>query len=258
MRSLIFILLVSVALSGNLYAGDNKHHAPEEENQCIGAGPQSPRDIDNGAGSNSVIFEGAPSIKSMNLCNIHFHRNAEHKSAAYSTFVEDGSNSGWACQEPAPGRLSKKHVEYNGCEGIAEGDTIEIHWVHTTCDINTQGVKPLGGGLNACLTTMCPNPQLKVAAQVFVLQKNGELKFAESPISHNDPTVVYSGSTTGTSWNNNHCSPLQVTWDVKKTCDTLDIDDFSKWCSNNKYKDNHAHGVRKLVTSEALLGKISQ
>lgn len=258
MRSFILVLLVSIVLVGSVDAGDKKHEAPEEVNHCIGAGPQSPRDIDNRAGSNSVKFEDAPSIKDMNLCNIHFHRNAEHKSAEYSTFVKDGSNSGWACQEPAAGRLSKKHAEYNGCEGIAEGDTIEVHWVHTTCDINTPGVKPLGGGLNACLTTMCPNPQLKVVAQVFVLQKNGELKFAESPISHNDPTVVYSGSTTGTSWNNNHCSPLQVTWDVKKTCDTLDIDDFSKWCSNNKYKDNHAHGVRELVTSEALLSKITE
>lgn len=258
MRFLILALLFSVALAGNLYAGESKHHPPEEENQCIGAGPQSPRDIDNRAGNNSVIFEEAPPIKDMNICNIHFHRNAEHKSAAFSTFVENGSNSGWACQEPVAGRLSKKHAEHNGCEGISEGDTIEVHWVYTTCDINTHGVEPMGGGLNACLTTMCPNPQLKVVAQIFVLQKNGKLKFAESPISHSDPTVVYIGSTTGTSWNNNHCSPLQVTWDVKKTCDTLDIDNFSNWCSNNRYKDNHAHGVRKLVTSKALLSKISQ
>ena len=88
--------------------------------------------------------------------------------------------------------------------------------------------------------------------------KNGKLKFSESPMSHTGPSVLYTGSTTGTSYNNHHCSPLQVTWDVKKTCDTLDIDDFSNWCSNNKYKDNHAHGVRELVTSEALLSKISR
>jgi hypothetical protein len=139
---------------------------------------------------------------------------------------------------------------------IAAGDTIEVHWVHTTCDIETEGVTPMGGGLSACLTTMCPNPQLKVVAQVFVLQKNGELKFTDSLVSSNDPSVVYTGSTTGTSYSNHHCSEFQVTWDVKKTCDSLDIDDFSKWCSNNEYKDNHAHGVRYLVTSETLLSKI--
>ena len=194
----------------------------------------------------------------MNLCNIHFHRNAEHKAAAYSTFVKDGDNSGWACQEPAAGRLSKEHVEYNGCEGIEEGDTIEVHWVYTTCDTETAGVTPLGGGLNACLTTICSSPEVRVVAQVFVLQKNSDLKFAKSSISHNDPRVVYTGSTIGTSYSNNHCSPFQVTWDVKTTCDTLDIDDFSNWCGHNEYNEHHAHGVRELVTSESLLSKISK
>lgn len=258
MRSLILVILVSLALVGNVFASEKKHAVPEEVNQCIGAGPQSPRDIDKPAGSNPVMFEEAPAVADMNLCNVHFHRNAEHKSAAYSIYVKDGDHSGWACQEPAAGRLEHKHAEYKGCEGIAEGDTIEVHWVHTTCDINTKGVKPLGGGLNACLTTMCPNPQLKVVAQVFVLQKNGELKFSETPMSQNDPSVEYTGSTTGTSYSNEHCSEFQVTWDVDKTCKTLDIDDFSKWCSGNKYKDNHAHGVRELVTSESLLSKISK
>ena len=258
MRSIAVALLISTALVGNLYASDAKHDVPKEENKCIGAGPQSPRDIDKSAGNNTVIFEKAPAMADMNLCNIHFHRNAEHKSAAYSTFVEDGSNSGWACKEPAPGRLAMEHAEYKGCEGIAPGDTIEVHWVYTTCDIETAGVTPMGGGLSACLTTTCSNPELRVAAQVFVLQENGELKFSESPINHNEQTVEYTGSTTGTTYSNNHCSPFQVTWDVKKTCATLDIDDFSKWCSNNIYKDKHAHGVRELVTSEALLSKIPE
>jgi hypothetical protein len=82
MRVLIFIFLISITLTANLYAGEQKHAVPDKANQCIGAGPQSPRDIDNPAGSNSVKFETAPLIEEMNLCNIHFHRNAEHKSEA--------------------------------------------------------------------------------------------------------------------------------------------------------------------------------
>jgi len=251
-------LLAGVALAGNVYASGDKHEAPKEKNHCIGAGPQAPRDIDKHAGSNSVIFSEAPAVENMNLCNIHFHRNAEHKAAAYSTYVEDGDHSGWACQEPAPGRLAHKHAEYNSCEGIAEGDTIEVHWVYTTCDVESEGVTPMGGGLNACMTSICANPQLRVVAQVFMLQKNGELKFADSPTNTNDPTVDYIGSTTGPTYNNEHCSQFQVTWDVNATCHTLDIDDFSKWCSNNKYHESHAHGVRELVTPEALLSKISK
>ena len=205
MKSMALVLFLSLSLAGNLYASENKHEVPEEVNQCIGAGPQAPRDIDSAAGSNGVIFTQAPAAQEMNLCNIHFHRNAEHKSAAYSTYVEDGSNSGWACSEPAPGRLAMEHAEYKGCEGIAPGDTIEIHWVYTTCDTDTAGVTPMGGGLNACLTSICSNPQLRVVAQVFVLQENGEMKFTATPDSHGDPTVVYTGSTTGTTYSNKHC-----------------------------------------------------
>jgi hypothetical protein len=259
-KSLGLAMFLSAALVGTVYANEKPHHgAPKEVNQCIGAGPQAPRDIDSLAGNNAVTFVEAPAIADTNLCNVHFHWNAEHKAAAYSTFVEAGDHSGWACQEPAAGRLENEHAEYNDCKGIAEGDTIEVHWVYTTCDTESAGVQPLGAALSACMTTTCSNPELHVAAQVFVLQKNGELKFTEeAPISSDDPMVTYIGSTTGPTFSNEHCSPYQVTWDVKSTCGTLDIDDFSKWCADNKYHENHAHGVRKLVTPESLLSKISK
>jgi Delta carbonic anhydrase len=258
MRYVGIALLLSAALVGNVYANEQKHEAPQEANKCIGAGPQAPRDIDNTAGSNPVVFTMAPEIADMNLCNVHFHRNAEHKAAAYSTFVKDGEHSGWACQEPAAGRLENEHAEYNGCLGVTEGDTIEVHWVYTTCDINSPGVQPAGKGLSACMTSTCANPELRVEAQVFTLQKNGDLKFAQAPTNATDPIVTYIGSTTGPTYNNNHCSQFQVTWDVNPTCRTLDIDDFSKWCSDNQYNENHAHGVRDLVTPEGLLSKISK
>jgi len=44
-----------------------------------GFGPQSPRDIDAIAGNNPRSFSAAPASAEMNLCNIHFHKNAEHK-----------------------------------------------------------------------------------------------------------------------------------------------------------------------------------
>ena len=253
-------LLAGMALAGNVYAsGGGKHEAPKDTNKCIGAGPQAPRDIDKIAGSNPVVFEMAPAISEMDLCNVHFHRNAEHKAADYSVFVKDGDHSGWACKEPAPGRLEHHHAEHNGCQGIAAGDTIEVHWVYTTCNTESTGVTPMGGGLSACMTTTCSNPELRVVAQVFLLEKDGKLKFSDTePISHNAPTVEYIGSTTGTSYSNDHCSPFQVTWDVKTSCDTLDIDDFSKWCSSNKYNDNHAHGCRELVTPENLLSNTAK
>ena len=44
---------------------------------CVGYGPQTPRDIDSVAGTNARSFSLAPPSTEMNLCNIHFHANAE-------------------------------------------------------------------------------------------------------------------------------------------------------------------------------------
>ncbi len=263
MKSL-FTMFLSIVFFAGLTFGVNAVHAgsskkaDHQDNQCVAAGPQSPRDISVPDGQNSVQFNSAPAYEKMNLCNVHFHRNAEHKAPNYSVFVEDGDHSGWACKEPTSERLAEgSHVKYKGCEGIAEGDTIEVHWVYTTCDIETEGAKPLGGGLSACMTELCSNPQLRVEAQVFLLSKDGALKFNDlEPVNSHTNTVSYEGSTTGTSYSNTNCSPYQVNWNVRTSCNTLDIDDFAQWCSDNKYNDHHAHGVRALVTSPELLSPI--
>lgn len=257
MKSLLALLCSAIMFTGVAYASGAKK-ADHKDNQCVAAGPQSPRDIAVTKGTNSVQFNSAPEYKDMNLCNVHFHRNAEHKAPEYSTYVTDGDNSGWACKEPSAARLAKgSHVEYKHCEGVQPGDTVEVHWVYTTCDTETKGAKPLGGGLSACMTETCANPQLRVEAQVFVLEKNGKLKFNDlEPVTAGGDIVRYTGSTTGTSYSNDHCSPYQVNWNVRSSCETLDIDDFAKWCGDNKYNDHHAHGVRALVTAPELLSPI--
>lgn len=253
-------LLCSVSMFSILaFAGEASAEEIEERkgNQCVGAGPQSPRDIAVTEGTNMVRFNSSPDYKEMNLCNVHFHRNAEHKAPAYSVYVKDGDHSGWACNEPSAERLAKgSHVEYEHCEGIQPGDTIEVHWVYTSCDTESRGIKP-GAGLGACMTETCANPQLRVEAQVFVLEKDGKLQFNDfKPVTPGGDIVRYVGSTTGTSYSNDHCSPYQVNWNVRPSCETLDIDDFAKWCGHNKYNDHHAHGVRELVTAPELLSPI--
>lgn len=47
--------------------------------------------------------------------------------------------------------------------GLKPGDTIEVHWVHSSCDI-----KP-GKGLGSCLSKSCANPDLHVETQVFTV-----------------------------------------------------------------------------------------
>jgi hypothetical protein len=64
-------------------------------------GPQSPRDINSSKGNNNIAFRAAPDFTKMDLCNIHFHKNAEHKSGEFSKYAGNvdvgGFQSGYQC-----------------------------------------------------------------------------------------------------------------------------------------------------------------
>ncbi|ETW92049.1 MAG: hypothetical protein ETSY1_45435 [Candidatus Entotheonella factor] len=51
----------------------------QTQNLCVGYGPQSPRDIRQHKGTNKMSSSLAPKYENMNLCSIHFHKNAEHR-----------------------------------------------------------------------------------------------------------------------------------------------------------------------------------
>lgn len=127
-------------------------------------GPQTPRDIGDFYGENPVTFPLEKNYRKLNLCNIHFHKNAEHKGPGFSVHKGDGKHDGYACNERVD--YSEKRFAKFGpgaCKGIEAGDTIEVHWVHSSCD-----VKP-GATLGSCLAEGCTNPKLRVETQVFLL-----------------------------------------------------------------------------------------
>ena len=64
--------------------------------------------------------------------------------------------------------------------------------------------------------------------------------------------MTYDGSTTGPGYNEIG-SPLQVSWSVRTKVLKVDIKSVGKWCEGNVFKEDHAHGVRNLVTNPALL-----
>lgn len=225
----------------------------------ITAGPQAPRDIDSAYGTNSTKFKTAYRTEKMNLCDIHYHWNAEHKSAAYSTFVNThDDHSGWAVVEPASTDPHERAEHDIGGEhhpiGVMVGDTIEVHFVHTSCNVNYEEVEP-ANGLGNCATEVCANPQLRVIAQVFkvVDDEHADVHDLDQPMSHDDARVVYIGSTTGSKYHNSHCSPFQVTWDVKKTPATISAEGLVEWSHK---REQHAHAVRELVTHDDLLSPI--
>jgi len=259
-------MVLSMVLAAPLYASDHGKSEPSHDSggpACEGFGPQTPRDIDSAIGDNEVTFAMAPPAAEMNLCNIHFHENAEHKAKDFSIYAGDGHegyDSGYECNMST--QLSNPQLVWEGdgvCKGehgdLKPGDTVEIHWVHSTCDVQP------GPTLGSCLSDKCSNPELRVETQVFTLVAEGGLNFNELQSAKDLPTdtgtpVEFIGSTTGPSYSEQTCSPYQVTWSVRPKCATLNINSVGEWCKGNVFKEDHAHGVRKLVTNPKLLSEI--
>ncbi len=190
-----------------------------------GYGPQSPRDIEAVAGDNLLKFNTAPLSTQMNLCNIHFHKNAEHKGGEFTQYAGNGDGDGFQSGYKYSGKLNVaelKSVAHDICPSkhgaLSVGDTIEVHYVYSTAQ-----VKP-GPTLGSCLSDAIKNPQLRVETQVYVLVNNkdaldfGNLSKHEIKndlyqainIPNNTGTPIqYAGSTTGPDYNEK-CSPFQV------------------------------------------------
>jgi len=263
-KYIIFTITASLLLTTSLLVADDYKQSKYESKACDKFGPQTPRDIDNAKGENKVAFNMAPPAAEMNLCNIHFHENAEHKAKSFSIYAGDGHHgydSGFQCNmsqnltkaelEPVKGKIcAGKHGD------LQPGDTIEVHWVYTSCEVNP------GPTLASCVSDACANPELRVESQVFTLVNDpsalnfNNLKLAKDLPTNTGRPVEFMGSTTGPQFSNQTCSPYQVTWSVRPMCAKLDINSIGEWCKGNVFKEDHAHGVRKLITNPKLLSNI--
>ncbi len=236
-----------------------------------GYGPQSPRDIDAHEGANIRAFGPAPAVKRMTLCDIHFHENAEHKGGEFTTYAGNGDGHGYGTgfkydkklsdAELAPIDMTVGKSEHGD---LQPGDTIEIHFVHSTAQAT------LGSGLGTCLSKTIGNPQLRVEAVIGVLvseggadfqkmasiRKSGGLNLVPQLPNNLGTPVVYNGSTTGPGYNEKG-SPFQVTWSVRPKVVKLNIASVDAWLKDNPFNEDHAHGVRNLVTNQNLLSKIN-
>ena len=253
--------------SGSHDGGHGSKHDNMGGAACEGFGPQTPRDIDSLAGTNNRLFKIAPPASELNLCNIHFHNNAEHKAKDFAIYAGEGKHGhggGYQCgMSKSLSAAELKAPKTEICKGLKPGDTIEVHWVHTSCDI-----KP-GATLGSCLSKKCANPELRVETQVFtVVNDKHALNFNDLTYDGNvvdglhqakalptgtGSSVEFIGSTTGPKYTEQSCSPYQVTWAVRPHCAKIDINSLGQWCKGNTFKEDHAHGVRKLVTNPKLL-----
>lgn len=244
--------------------------AKKAEEEGIEVGPQSPRDIDNPDGSNHVDFPVAPPSTQMYLCDIHFHKSAEHKGGEFTRYAGNGDGEGYGTGYRYSGTLSEKELEKYTIENeenpLYSGDTIEVHYVYSSSPKAT-----LGHGLGTCLDPDSDTqPLLRVESQVYVLvNDDNALDFtALNKVEKDDadryqavnipkgPAVEYQGSTTGPGYNEKY-SPYRVTWNVRKEVKRVDIESVEKWFESNEFNETHAHGVRNLVINPDLLSPIN-
>lgn len=286
------LLIATLALPFSLQAKQAHHvaedavHAPvpdsvialqrqhlAENTRGKGFGPQAPRDIDSPGGRNPVRFSDAPPSTQMNLCDIHFHKNAEHKGGEFTRYAGNGDGHGYLSGYQYNGRLSAselKPVAHPICPSkhgsLYPGDTIEVHYVYSTAQ-----AKP-GPTLGSCLSDAIKNPQLRVEAQVYVLvndgnaldfrelakygERNGYYQALNIPADTGTP-VQYGGSTTGPGYNEKG-SPFQVTWSVRPKVAKVNIETVGEWCKGNVFNEDHAHGVRNLVINPDLLSPMTR
>ena len=268
-KQILFIAFVIALCLPAIAKAENHDHSNEEQKLCQGFGPQTPRDISNEDGKNKVIFPEAPKYTKMNLCNIHSHKNAEHKGPGFSVFVDNGEHGGYACNgtsELTEAELVDTFEGKGAYKGVKPGDTIEVHWVHSSCDVSP------GEGLGACLSESCANPSLRVETQVFLLVNDEDaLNFkdfdyagvsekgyhqAKALPKKTGRPIEFLGSTTGPQFTQETCSPLQVTWSVRPRCAKLNIASLHEWAEDSAFKDAQAQGVRQLVTAPELLSPI--
>ena len=236
-----------------------------------GFGPQSPRDLNQINGLNRRVFMAAPPRSELNLCNIHFHANAEHKGGEFTTYAGPGDGHGAGTGYRYDGTLTAAELRPTpapvgqGKYGdLKPGDTLEVHYVHSSAMVTP------GPGLGSCVTPSINNPQLRVETIVVVLvndtsaadfqalatikRLNGFYQATGFPSGLGEP-VTYAGSTTGPGYNEKG-SPFQVTWNVRPQVLKVDIASVDRWLKDNPFDETAAHGVRNLVQNQTLLSPI--
>lgn len=284
MKTKYFILLTATTILATNALAHSKHSDVSDKvissqraelaknTKGLGFGPQSPRNIDSLSGNNNRAFNYSPSSSEMNLCNIHFHKNAEHQGGEFTKYAGNGDGKGFQTGFQYSGTLTKAELVQPTSAvcpskhgALYSGDTIEVHYVHSSAQVQP------GPTLGSCLSESIMNPQLRVETQVYVLVNDKKaldfgkltqhskvkgLNQATGIPSNMGKAIQYTGSTTGPGFNEK-ASPLQVSWSVRPKVAKVNIESVGKWCEGNVFKEDHAHGVRNLVINPDLLSKIT-
>jgi len=223
------------------------------------------------------------------LCpvNVHWHLGAEHRSAGEyqetdDSFTESGPEAehrrlsgddsvrlGFRCSHyDANNEIFTTPYNWQHCVGLVVGETYEVHWPHSAagaCGTPWQYQTPFYDGVFCTGGIISLDPlntfeKIGVQAQIFTIV-NDESKYYPDLMrgmimdgQMGADIGKYTGSTTGTSRNNEVCSKFTpITWQVDRKCHMISASSFDKMCADMKAQqddmsgDLHAHGARELV-----------
>jgi len=178
-----------------------------------------------------------------------------------------------------------KPYHWQHCVDMFIGETYEVHWPHSAagaCGTPWQYQTPFYDGVfckmeEAGISVTAEDKtyntwkKIGVQAQIFTIV-NDENYYYPNLISgmivegeFGEDMAYYTGSTTGTSRDNENCSPFApITWQVDRKCHLISASSFDKMCADMKNMhddmgiDLHAHGSRKLVIPDLVANNIQR
>jgi len=172
-----------------------------------------------------------------------------------------------------------KPYEWKYCDKTMEvGQTYEVHWPHSAagaCGTPNQYQTPFYDGVFCnldmeTLTTLVAQDiasAVGVHAQVFVIVNDDDYYYpdlikgmvVDPELEMGTDVAMYTGSTTGTSRDNNMCSSYSpITWQVDRKCHPISASSFDKMCADmmsqrdDMSDDLYAHGSRELVADHLV------
>jgi hypothetical protein len=217
--------------------------------------------------------------------NVHWHLGTEHLSAGEFDEMGKGPHTKpgdmrrkLAGDEDVRGGFRCHHYDENDpkfttpydwqhCVGMEVGETYEVHWPHSAagaCGTINQWQTPFYDGVLCRIEILGDlsriQEQVGVQAQVFTIVNDEDYFYSDlmrGMIVDGDmgtEITKYTGSTTGTSRNNEICSAYApITWQVDRKCHMISASTFDKMCADMKSQrsdmsdDLYAHGSRELV-----------
>ncbi|KAL3919651.1 MAG: hypothetical protein SGPRY_005553 [Prymnesium sp.] len=158
--------------------------------------------------------------------------------------------------------------EWKYCTNMQIGETYEIHWPHSAagaCGTKFQYQTPFYDGVfcKDGIITVAPlntYEKIGVQSQTFTIVNDEDYYYGDLikgmivSDTQGADMAMYTGSTTGTTRDNDVCSRYtSITWKVDRTCHQISASSFDKLCkdmldmADDMSGDVYPHGSRTLV-----------